>query len=57
MAATRSEGEQFCATMMMRWKRKRSSEDQVEDDGYELADSNSNTDVMGECESSGGGKR
>ena len=56
MAATHSEGEQFCATVMMRRKRKRSSEDQVEDDRYELADSNSNTDVTGECESSGGGK-
>ena len=57
MAATHSEGEQFCATVMMRRKRKRSSEDQVEDDRYELVDSNSNTDVTGECESSGGGKR
>ena len=41
---------------MMRRKCKWSSEDQVEDDGYELADSNSNTDVTGECESSGGSK-
>ena len=55
MAATHSEGEQFCATVMMRRKCKWSSEDQVEEDGYELLDSN--TDVMGECESSGGGKR
>ena len=57
MAATHSEGEQFCATVMMRWKHKWSSEDQVEDDGYELADSNLNTDVTGERESSGGGKQ
>ena len=54
MAATCLEGEQFCATMMMHQKRKWSSEDQAEEDGYELSDSN--TDVMGECESSGGGK-
>jgi hypothetical protein len=47
MAATCSEGEQFRATMMVRRKRKRSSEDQVEEDGYELSDSNTN--VMGEC--------
>ena len=55
MAATCSEGEQFCATMMMCQKRKQSSEDQVEEDGYELSDLN--TDVTGECESSGGSKR
>ena len=48
MAATHLEGEQFCATVVMRWKCKRSSEDQVEDDGYELVDSNLNTDVTGE---------
>ena len=55
MAATRSEGEQFRATMMMRRKRKWSSEDQVEEDGYELLDSN--TDVTGECTSSRVSKR
>ena len=38
MAATHSEGEQFCATVMMCRKCKRSSEDQVEDDRYELVD-------------------
>ena len=50
IAATHSEGEQFHATMMMCQKCKQSSEDQVEEDGYELLDLN--TDVTGECTSS-----
>ena len=57
MAATHLESEQFHATMMMRWKCKWSSEDQVEEDGYDSYElSDSNTDVMGECKSSGGSK-
>ena len=56
MAASRSEGEQLCATMMTCRKRKPTSdENQVVTDGYELGDTSA--DVTGECESLGGGKQ
>jgi hypothetical protein len=56
MAASHSEGKGLHAAMMMCQKHKPTSdENQVENDGYELGDTS--TDVTGECESFGGGKR
>ena len=55
MAASHLEGEQLRATMMTCRKCKPTSdENQVEKDGYKLGDMSA--DVMGECESLGGGK-
>ena len=55
MVSTRSEGKQLHAAMMCRKRKPSSDENQVEEEGYKLADTS--TDVTGECANSHVSKR